>query len=760
MRFPLAWAQKRGHPTKTEEKMNATATSDGAAPVPVPALRKEPATVMVVEDSRVQAELLRRALVAAGYRVIIAVDGAAGLAMARAQHPDAVVSDVTMPVLDGYGLCRAMRADAALRAVPVILLTMLTDAEDVIRGLNSGADAYLTKPCDMPSLLARLALLLAHPSLPPPAVERRKVTLQLAGITHLVDGNGPRMLSLLISTYENAVLQNRKLAATEQTLEDMNLLLEQKVRQKVTELAQHEQRFRALIENGSDLVLVLDRDGLVSYVSPSVLRAGGYQASDLLGKHYTDFLHPDDAPMSAARFAALLKEPDGLYMTEFRVRTKDGRSMVLESMARNSLADPAINGIVVNARDVSLRKAAADELIRLNWALRALGLSNAAMVHAGTEKELFQACCDAIASAGGYPLAWIGCAIDDPAHTVAVAAQAGDALGSLQDLTVSWADAPHGSGPTGMAIRSGQIQVNNRLDANDSDGPWRERAHTHGFASSLALPITTNGTIAAALMVYSRVVDAFQQPEIALFEELAADIGYGIRSRRTRAERDLLLQQQLRDAGLLQESLISTIGAMALMVEKRDPYTAGHQQRVALLCVAIARELGWQESRIEGLRLGATILDIGKIHVPAEILTRPGKLSVAEFEIIKIHAQIGHDIVKDVKFPWPIKDMLWQHHERLDGSGYPRGLSGDAILLEARIIAVADVVEAMSSHRPYRERLGLDAALAQVRQDAGVRLDAHVVAACERVFGERDFSFDNAGDGPVGQSSTSVIKKN
>jgi PAS domain S-box-containing protein/putative nucleotidyltransferase with HDIG domain len=720
---------------------------------------------MIVEGSRVQAELLRRALIAAGYRVIIAVDGAAGLALARAQHPDAVVSDVTMPLLDGYGMCRAMRADAMLRSVPVILLTMLTDAEDVIRGLNSGADAYLTKPCDMPSLLAWLALLLAHPSLPPPAVERRKVMLQLDGVTHLVDGNGSRMLSMLISTYKNAVLQNRKLAATEQTLEDMNLLLEHRVQQKVTELAQHEQRFRALIENGSDLVLVLDRDGLISYVSPSVLRIGGYEASDLLGKRYTDFMHPDDAQVATARCAALLKEPDSLRMTEFRVRKKDGSSMVLESMASNSLADPAINGIVVNARDVSLRKAAADELIRLNWALRALGLSNAAMVHIGTENEFFQACCDAIASAGGYPLAWIGCAIDDPAHTfaVAVAAQAGDAVGYLQNLTLSWADAPHGNGPTGMAIRSGQIQVNNNLDANDNDGnhaPWREGARVHGFASALALPIITNGTIAAALMVYSRVVDAFQQPEIALFEELAADIGYGIRSRRMRAERDLLLQQQLRDAGLLQESLISTIGAMALMVEKRDPYTAGHQQRVARLCVAIARELGWEESRIEGLRLGATIHDIGKIHVPAEILTRPGKLSVAEFEIIKTHAQIGYDIVEDVKFPWPIKDMLWQHHERLDGSGYPQGLSGDAILLEARIIAVADVVEAMSSHRPYREGLGLDAALVQVRQDAGVRLDVQVVAACERVFGERGFSFDIAGDRPDGHSLQSVIKKN
>jgi HD-GYP domain-containing protein (c-di-GMP phosphodiesterase class II) len=179
-------------------------------------------------------------------------------------------------------------------------------------------------------------------------------------------------------------------------------------------------------------------------------------------------------------------------------------------------------------------------------------------------------------------------------------------------------------------------------------------------------------------------------------------------------------------------------------VEKRDPYTAGHQQRVAELCVAIGRKLDLAEDRLEGLRLGATIHDLGKISVPAEILSRPGKLSALEFAIIKSHPQVGYDIVKDVQFPWPVTDMILQHHERLDGSGYPNGLKGDAIILEARILAVADVIESMSSHRPYRPALGLDAALAQVRQEAGTKLDAQVVDACERVFREQGFSFAKA----------------
>jgi HD-GYP domain-containing protein (c-di-GMP phosphodiesterase class II) len=243
------------------------------------------------------------------------------------------------------------------------------------------------------------------------------------------------------------------------------------------------------------------------------------------------------------------------------------------------------------------------------------------------------------------------------------------------------------------------------------------------------------------LTIYSRELDAFNRPEVELFEELAADIGYGITSRRTLTERDHLQREQLRSIDRMRSALIQTIGAVSLTVEKRDPYTAGHQQRVAELCVAIGRKLDFSVDRLEGLRLGATIHDIGKIYVPAEILNRPGKLSKPEFEIITSHPQVGYDIIKGVTFPWPVKDMILQHHERLDGSGYPNGLKGDAIIIEARILAVADVVEAMSSHRPYRAGLGIDAALVQMRKEAGTKLDAQVVDACELLFREQGFAF-------------------
>jgi len=191
----------------------------------------------------------------------------------------------------------------------------------------------------------------------------------------------------------------------------------------------------------------------------------------------------------------------------------------------------------------------------------------------------------------------------------------------------------------------------------------------------------------------------------------------------------------------LRAAFESLIAVLAATVERRDPYTAGHQRRVAELAAAIAHTLELDAARIEGLHFAATIHDIGKIYVPAEILARPGKLSPTEFELIKSHAQVGFEIVKDVEFPWQVADMIHQHHERLDGSGYPQGLKGDQILLESRILAVADVVEAMSSHRPYRPGLGIDAALAQIKQEVGTKLDAQVVDACERVFREQGFSF-------------------
>lgn len=189
----------------------------------------------------------------------------------------------------------------------------------------------------------------------------------------------------------------------------------------------------------------------------------------------------------------------------------------------------------------------------------------------------------------------------------------------------------------------------------------------------------------------------------------------------------------------LERSIGTTVEAISQMVELRDPYTAGHERRVGELAAAIGAELGLAEHRITGLRIAGIVHDVGKIIVPAEILSKPGQLSKAEYELIKAHPEKGYDILKNIDFPWPVAQIVLQHHERMDGSGYPHGLKGEDICLEARILAVADVIEAMSSHRPYRPAIGADAGLAEITGKAGILYDAEVVAACLRLFRDKHY---------------------
>ncbi len=187
----------------------------------------------------------------------------------------------------------------------------------------------------------------------------------------------------------------------------------------------------------------------------------------------------------------------------------------------------------------------------------------------------------------------------------------------------------------------------------------------------------------------------------------------------------------------LHTSLEETVKSLALAAEKRDPYTAGHQMRVDTLACAIARELGLPEKQIEGLHFAALLHDIGKISLPSEYLAKPARLSAQERAIIKCHTEVGYEILKNIPFPWPVADIVYQHHEHLDGSGYPRGLTDKEILLEAKILTVADVVEAMSSHRPYRPSLGLETAVEEIRSGRGVLYHAESVDACLRLIADK-----------------------
>jgi len=177
------------------------------------------------------------------------------------------------------------------------------------------------------------------------------------------------------------------------------------------------------------------------------------------------------------------------------------------------------------------------------------------------------------------------------------------------------------------------------------------------------------------------------------------------------------------------------------VVDIGDPYTASHQREVSHLATTIAKELGLSDDRVDGVHFGALIHDIGKIAMPAQILVKPGRLTELEFEMVKTHAQVGYDIISHVEYPWPVADIVHQHHERLDGSGYPNGLKGNEISLEAQIVCVADVVEAMTARRPYREGLGIEVALDEIKKNRGTLYNPDVVDICLRLFHEENFNF-------------------
>jgi putative nucleotidyltransferase with HDIG domain len=262
----------------------------------------------------------------------------------------------------------------------------------------------------------------------------------------------------------------------------------------------------------------------------------------------------------------------------------------------------------------------------------------------------------------------------------------------------------------------------------------RNRCIHVGFRSVALVPLRAGEEILGLLHLADRGTGRFTPGSVAFFEGLGASIGVALL--RKQAEEELV-----QSAHELRAQLFDTVKAMGAIVGVRDPYTAAHELRVTQLALAIAAELGLDEERREGLALAGELHDIGKVAVPAEILSKPAALSEIEFTLVRQHAETGREILSTINFRQPVATIVAQHHERLDGSGYPDGLTGDEIMLEARILAVADVVEAMASHRPYRAALPLEKALAEIEAGAGTRYDAGVCAAAIRLFREQEFAF-------------------
>ena len=509
------------------------------------------------------------------------------------------------------------------------------------------------------------------------------------------------------------------------------------------QVTRSEKMFHSLFTNAADAILLYNGKSFVD-CNRAALRVFGY--SD---KHHFFALDRDDLfpPMQTDG------EPSGVLADQHieTARIKGyHRFPWLHRRASGEIFTSEVtlvpvhqNGDVmlqVTIRDTSQLDLKQRELDNLTRALQTLSQVNHALIHAQSEPLLLQDICRVIVEHGGYKLAWIGYARYDDARSLHPVAQLGFHQDYLESLNLHWQNDAQGQHPGALAIREAREVVVIDILNQPEYSMLHEEARHYGYASCIALPLQRDAEAFGVLVIYSEHPIDFAHDEVVLLRQLANDLAFGIRTHRLLADKGDIVKERRHNQQQVHQAMQQTIQAFVVMLELRDPYTSGHQRRSAELAVAIAQEMALDADRIEGIRFGAMLHDIGNIQVPAEILIRPGRLSEAELALMRNHTQAGYEILRDVHFPWPVAQMILTHHERMDGSGYPKGLRGEQIPLEARIIAVADVVEAMLSHRPYRPALGVEAAMAELWGQRGRAYDEAVVDACIRLFEEKNFS--------------------
>jgi PAS domain S-box-containing protein len=500
---------------------------------------------------------------------------------------------------------------------------------------------------------------------------------------------------------------------------------------KQAELALKESReqYRALVDNANEAIVVT-QDGKLQFVNRTVFELfPGYSEQELTGRPFTDFVHADDRARMLENLRKRLNSEPTSARNQYRLIMHDGAVKWAEigtALIEWNHRPATLNFI----SDITQRKLADEEILRLSRLYRVISLVNQTVVRASNAGRLFADICDIVVEQGVFKLAWIGRL--DPSSTQVIPIASAGAVDYIKDIQIFSDGRSEEHGPVGTAVREQKPVIQNDFTSGENAAEWQARAAGFGFHGAAAFPVTVDSLPWGALAVYSDVAGYFGDQETELLAETAGDIGFALDN----LERE---QKRERAESSLKKALDDTINVLAMTVEIRDPYTAGHQNHVSLLASRIAVEMGLPASWVEGIRIAGLVHDVGKMYVPSEILSKPGHLSDIEFSMIKTHPQAGYDILKIIDMPWPIAQAVLQHHERMDGSGYPSHLSDKDIVLEARILAVADVVEAIASHRPYRAALGIDKALEEISLNRGVLYDPDVVDACLRLFNEKGF---------------------
>ena len=452
--------------------------------------------------------------------------------------------------------------------------------------------------------------------------------------------------------------------------------MEKKVRES-------EKQYRTLVENASDIVFRMDDSGYFTFINHVTLRVTGYEESEIIGKHYMMLMRPD-MHKKALKLVSnqLLKKIQNTYY-EFPILAKDGHEIWLGQNTQLIMENGHVSGFQAVARDITEQKKAEQRLQESEKYFKEITENSSDMIIITDKSGKIKYCSRSIERFTGYK------------HE--------ELIGRIGITLIHPDDVKRALSDYGKVILSMDSAIPNSFRIMHKDGDVR-------YFEGLGKNLLNNPTVEGFIMNIRDITD------------------------RKRAEEKL---QYTLDR--LRKAVSTTIQVMVSAVEMRDPYTYGHQIRSSDIARAIATEMGLPEERIDGIRMAGSIHDIGKLSIPAEILSKPTKLTEIEFALIKEHSRSGYEMLKDVESPWPLAEIVYQHHERMNGSGYPQRIKGDEILLESRILAVADVVEAMSSHRPYRAALGVEAALEEIKKNKGILYDNPVADACLRLFREKGY---------------------
>ena len=468
---------------------------------------------------------------------------------------------------------------------------------------------------------------------------------------------------------------------------------------------------RAIADATSEIIYQTDPSGTIVWVSAAVTDALGWLPEELIGLPAFDFLHPADRSAASERRARIYETGAALQPTptaeapSIRLRNRAGNYRWFRSRIRSALDSAGkVIGVVVSARDTH------DEF-RARKAYETLTAANRDLVRATNEGELLDRTCQSIVQIGRFDGAWFGRPTDATRNHLQVlaAAYAGQHPIPPQILDIY----PIPRGPVRDALDYEQPILEQHLAPTGA--VWSDFALGHEVRSRLALPVRAGGRVDGVLCVYGSDPDEFDQVAQALLIDLTDDLGYGI--------------ARLRDQNDLVTAWTSSIDMLAATVEFRDPYTAGHQAHVAALSERLGHVLALDANRLAGARLAAYIHDLGKVAIPLEVLGTPGALTDEQRALLQTHPDVGWQIASRYPWPWPIAEIIRQHHERMDGSGYPRGLQGDEIMIESRIVAVADVYDAVRNRRAYRPAQGRERALEIIEEGRGTLFDDDVVTA-------------------------------